>query len=341
MNLRDKRVALIGGAGLIGSHTAEALLATDVAEILVFDDFSRGTLANLKHALHDSRVRIFDAGGNICHADFLNSALMGVDGVFHFAALWLLQCAEYPRAAFEVNICGLFNLIEACVRQSVSRLVFSSSASVYGDAEHEPMTEDHPFNNRSLYGATKIAGEALIRAFHHQYGLQYVGLRYMNVYGPRQDHKGAYVAVIMRMLDALRRRAPITLHGDGTQSYDFVYVEDCARANVLAMQADTVDRMYNVGTGTKTSLSSLAEIVQKLVGVTVGIQFNNEQTPLVRNRVGSTARARDELGFEAEWELEAGLRKLIEWFMGEQKGDVVSSWCDEPHQSSGGSGQRC
>jgi len=340
MNLRDKRVALVGGAGLIGSHTAEALLATEVAEILVFDDFSRGTIANLEHALRDSRVRIFDAGGSICHADFLNSALTGIDGVFHFAALWLLQCAEYPRAAFEVNIGGLFNLLEACVRQNVARLVFSSSASVYGDAEHEPMTEDHPFNNRSLYGATKIAGEALIRAYHHQYALPYVGLRYMNVYGPRQDYKGAYVAVIMRMLDALRRRAPITLHGEGTQSYDFVYVEDCARANVLAMQADSVDRMYNVGTGKKTSLSSLAELVQRMAGVEVGIRFSNEKTPLVRNRVGSTARARDELGFEAAWGLEAGLQKLIEWYKSEHGGELVSSRCSEKSGATSG-GLRC
>jgi len=261
MDLRGKRLALIGGAGLIGSHTADELLQHDVAELRIYDDFSRGTRANLTHALRDPRVRIFEAGGNICHVDLLNAALAGVDGVFHFAALWLLQCAEFPRAAFEVNVGGFYNVLEACVRQGVARLVFSSSASVYGDAEREPMTEDHPFNNRSLYGATKIAGEALARAFHHQFGLSYVGLRYMNVYGPRQDHRGAYVAVVMRMLDSISGGEPIVIHGDGSQSYDFVYVGDCARANVLAMKAETVDRFYNVGTGTKTPCSRVRRAI--------------------------------------------------------------------------------
>jgi UDP-glucose 4-epimerase len=314
MDLRGKRLALIGGAGLIGSHTVDQLLQHDVAELRIYDDFSRGTRANLEQALRDPRVRIFEAGGNICHVDLLNAALKGVDGVFHFAALWLLQCAEFPRAAFEVNVGGLFNVLEACVQQGVSRLVFSSSASVYGDAEHEPMTEDHPFNNRSLYGATKIAGEALARAFHHQYGLRYVGLRYMNVYGPRQDYRGAYVAVVMRMLDSIDRGEPIIIHGDGSQSYDFVYVGDCARANLLAMQAETADRCYNVGTGAKTSLLALSELVQELTGSYVGVIHGESNLLLVKNRVGCPRRAAEELGFEAATELRSGLKLLIDWY---------------------------
>jgi UDP-glucose 4-epimerase len=319
MDLRKKRFAVIGGAGLIGSHAVEKLLEHDVAEIRIFDDFSRGSHANLEISLKDPRVRIFEAGGNICHSDLLNAALNKVDGVFHFAALWLLQCAEYPRAAFEVNVGGLFNVLEACVRHGVQRVVFSSSASVYGDAEKEPMAEDHPFNNRSLYGATKIAGEALIRAFYHQYQLGYVGLRYMNVYGPRQDYRGAYVAVVMRMLDAICNKDPMVLHGDGTQSYDFVFVDDCARANVLAMQAEAVDRFYNVGTGKKTSLVELARLVQKIAGIDVGVVFHSEQTALVRNRIGCPKRAREELGFIAEWDLQSGLRQLIDWYCRDRK----------------------
>lgn len=319
MDLRKKRFAVIGGAGLIGSHTVEKLLEHDVAEIRIFDDFSRGTHANLEIAARDPRVRIFEAGGNICHSDLLNAALSEVDGVFHFAALWLLQCVEYPRAAFEVNVGGFFNVLEACVRQGVQRVVFSSSASVYGDAEKEPMAEDHPFNNRSLYGATKIAGEALIRAFHHQHQLEYVGLRYMNVYGPRQDYRGAYVAVVMRMLDAICNKEPMVLHGDGTQSYDFVFVDDCARANVLAMQAEVVDRFYNVGTGKKTSLVELARLIQKIAGIDVGVVFHAEQTALVRNRIGCPKRAREQLGFVAEWDLQSGLRRLIDWYCSDRK----------------------
>ena len=164
------------------------------------------------------------------------------------AALWLLHCHEYPRSAFDVNVQGTFNVLEACVATGVQRLVYSSSASVYGDAVEEPMTENHPHNNENFYGATKIAGEAMARAFH-RYGLPVVGLRYMNVYGPRQDYRGAYIAVIMKMLDAIDRGEPLTIYGDGSQAYDFVYVGDCADANVCAMKADTADRFYNVGTG--------------------------------------------------------------------------------------------
>jgi len=318
MDLRGKRLALIGGAGLIGSHTVDQLLQHDVAELRIYDDFSRGTRANLEQALRDPRVRIFEAGGNICHVDLLNAALTGVDGVFHFAALWLLQCAEFPRSAFEVNVGGFFNVLEACVRQGISRLVFSSSASVYGDAEHEPMTEDHPFNNRSLYGATKIAGEALARAFHCQYGLHYVGLRYMNVYGPRQDYRGAYVAVVMRMLDAISRNEPIVLHGDGTQSYDFVFVRDCAHANVLAMSANTNDRFYNVGTGKKTSLLELADVVQDVMATKVPVVHEDGHGVLVRNRVGCPKRAANELEFVATTSLRSGIETLASWYATER-----------------------
>ena len=203
MNLTDKKVVIIGGAGLIGSHTVDQLTRTDVGEIIVYDNFVRGREANLADALADPRVKIYDVGGDILQTDVLQSALDRADGVFHFAALWLLQCHDFPRSAFDVNIRGTFNVLEACVAKNVKRLVYSSSASVYGDAVEEPMTEDHPFNNRNFYGATKIAGEAMARAFHHRHGLNVVGLRYMNVYGPRQDYRGAYIAVIMKMLDAI------------------------------------------------------------------------------------------------------------------------------------------
>ena len=230
-----------------------------MAEIVIYDNFVRGRMENLADALTDPRVRMFDLGGDILQTDILDAALDGADGVFHFAALWLLQCHEFPRSAFDVNIRGTFNVMEACVRKGVHRLVYSSSASVYGDAVQEPMTEDHPFNNKNFYGATKIAGEAMLRAFHHRYGLDYVGLRYMNVYGPRQDYQGAYIAVIMKMLDAIDRGEGPTILGDGSEAFDFVAVEDCARANVCAMKAETTDRFYNVGTGTRTSLKELAE----------------------------------------------------------------------------------
>jgi nucleoside-diphosphate-sugar epimerase len=314
MDIRGKRLVVIGGAGLIGSHTVDLLTREDVGEIVVYDNFVRGTPENLAVALRDPRVKIFEVGGDITQTDILDAALKGADGVFHFAALWLLQCHDFPRAAFEVNIGGTFNVLEACRNNRVGRLVYSSSASVYGDAVEEPMTEDHPFNNKNFYGATKIAGEAMARAFHHRYGLNLVGLRYMNVYGPRQDYRGAYIAVIMKMLDAIDRGDGPTILGDGTEAFDFVAVEDCGRANLCAMRADTVDRFYNVGTGKRTSLKELAEMLLRLTGSNQAINYaSRSQATLVRNRIGSPKRAHDEIGFTAEISLEEGLRDLIAW----------------------------
>ncbi len=313
MDVRGKRFVVIGGAGLIGSHAVEYLAGEDVGEIVIYDNFVRGTHENLEKVINDPRVKIFEAGGDIMQTDILNAAIKGADGVFHFAALWLLQCYDYPRAAFDTNIRGTFNVLEACVQQGVKRLVYSSSASVYGDAVEEPMDEDHPFNNTNFYGATKIAGEAMARAFHHRYGLSYSGLRYMNVYGPRQDYRGAYIAVIMKMLDAVDRRESLKVYGDGSQAYDFVYVGDCGRANLCAMKADVDDRFYNVGTGKRTSIKELAEMVNLMTNNPGGIEYVPEGQTFVKNRIGATENATRDIGFTAEVELEAGMRELINW----------------------------
>ncbi|MBW2285809.1 MAG: SDR family NAD(P)-dependent oxidoreductase, partial [Deltaproteobacteria bacterium] len=253
MDIRGKRVLVIGGAGLIGSHVVEELLKEDVGEVVVYDNFCRGCLENLDEALKDARCRVFDIGGDVLQTDILDAAVKEADGVIHLAALWLLQCHEYPRAAFDVNIRGSFNVLESCVNNQVERLVYSSSASVYGDALQEPMTEDHPYNNWTFYGATKIAGEHMMKAFHKRYGLNAVGLRYMNVYGPRQDYRGTYIAVIMKILDNIDKGIPPVVFGDGSQAYDFIYVEDTARANVCALKSDVPFGCYNVGRGIKTS----------------------------------------------------------------------------------------
>ncbi len=313
MDIRGKRLIVIGGAGLIGSHIVDALTREDVGEIVVYDNFARGTAENLQAAVKDPRVKIYEVGGDICQTDILNAALKDADGVFHLAALWLLQCQDFPRAAFDVNIRGTFNVLEACVANDVQRLVYSSSASVYGDAVEEPMTEDHPFNNTNFYGATKIAGEAMARALHHRYGLPYVGLRYMNVYGPRQDYFGAYIAVIMRFLDRIDQGEPPTLHGDGSQAYDFVYVGDCAQANICAMRAETVDRFYNVGTGVRTTVKELAELILRLSGSNLPIRYEPADRVFVKNRIGCPKQAAAELDFTAEVPLDEGLRELIAW----------------------------
>jgi len=314
MALTGKKAVVIGGAGLIGSHTVDQLIKEDVKEVVIYDNFVRGTHENLVNALRDPRIKIYDVGGDVTQTDILQSAMEGADYVFHFAALWLLQCHEYPRTAFDVNVRGTFNVMEACVAKGVKRLVYSSSASVYGDAVEEPMTEDHPFNNKNFYGATKICGEAMLRAFHHRYGLNFVGLRYMNVYGPRQDYKGAYIAVIMKMLDAIDRGEGPTIFGDGSEAFDFVAVEDCAKANICAMKAGVVDEFYNVGTGKRTSLREIAEKLLNLTGCNQPIQFApRSQATLVRNRIGSPVKAKKDLGFEAGIDLDEGLKRLIEW----------------------------
>ena len=313
MDIRGKRFLVIGGAGLIGSHTVEELLNNDIKELVIYDNFCRGTNENINTALKDPRCKVFKAGGDILQTDLLDAAMKDIDGVFHFAALWLLQCHEYPRSAFETNIKGTFNIVEACVKNNVKRLVYSSSASVYGDAVEEPMTEEHPYNNTNFYGATKIAGEHMCRAYYHRYKLPYAGLRYMNVYGPRQDYRGVYIAVIMKILDSIDKGLPPVVYGDGSQAYDFVYVKDCALANVCAMKGDTVDTFYNVGTGKRTTIKELAELLLDLTGSGLKIKYEPAGLTFVKNRIGCPKKADKEIGFSSTVPLREGLSNLIEW----------------------------
>lgn len=306
---------VIGGAGFIGSHLVEQLLNAGAAHVRVYDNFSRGRLSNLHEALKDPRCEIFPHGGDILHRDTLSAAMQGIDGVFHLAALWLLHCNEYPRSAFEVNVGGTMNVAEACISSGIRRLVYSSSASVYGDAIVEPMGEDHPFNCEEFYGATKVCGEYLLKAlyrrpFCREKGLSYVGLRYMNVYGPRQDDKGAYIGVVTRMITALKNGQAPVIHGDGSQAYDFVDVRDCARANILAMQSESSGRCYNVGTGVKTSINDLVAILCAIAPDAPPPIFERVSRPFVKSRVGSTFLAKKDLDFEAMISLRNGLENL-------------------------------
>jgi UDP-glucose 4-epimerase len=313
MDIKGSRILVIGGAGLIGSHVVEELLKEDVGEVIIYDNFCRGTHENLQEALKDPRCRIFEIGGDILQTDILDKAMQGLDGVIHLAALWLLQCYEYPRAAFDVNIRGTFNVLEACVNNNIKRLVYSSSASVYGDAVEEPMTEAHPYNNWTFYGATKIASEHMFKAYHKRYGLEGVGLRYMNVYGPRQDYKGTYIAVIMKILDNLDNGKPPIVFGDGSQAYDFIDVTDTARANVCALKSDIPFGFYNVGRGIKSTIKELAELILKITGSELQIQYEPAGQTFVTNRVGDPIAAEKDLGFTWSVDLEEGLRRLIEW----------------------------
>src|SRR5579864_7424018 len=273
MSLKGSRIMLIGGAGFVGSHIVDQLIQEDPADIRVLDNLVRGTKANLAQAMTSGKVTLIN--GSITDLPTLHRHLEGVDYVFHLAALWLGECVNSPRSAMEVNVVGTYNVIEACRDMGVKRIVYSSSASVYGNALTIPMTEEHPFNNRTMYGATKIAGEQFFRAFNDMRQLNYVGLRYMNIYGPRMDYKGTYVSVIMKVLDRIDQgKAPI-IHGDGSQAYDFIHVEDVARCNILAMKSTVTDEFFNVGKGTKTTIN---ELVQKLLAIT-GSKLKPEYHP--------------------------------------------------------------
>lgn len=317
MKLENSKVLVIGGAGFIGSHLVKELLKYDVKQVTVYDNFTRGKLSNLEDALNDSRFSVFPTGGDIRDTDILDQAVAGCDYVFHLAAMWLLHCKDFPRTAFHVNIEGTFNVLEACVRHKVKKLVYSSSASVYGDAVEIPMTENHPFNNRNFYGATKISGEAMCTAFNDRYGLPVIGLRYMNVYGPHQDQYAAYTGVIPIMLNKIDEGEAPVINGDGSQAYDFIYVEDAARANIAAAVSDITFGFYNVGTEVQTTIKELCDLILRLKGSDLSVTFKpyppDDARQFVKNRIGSAKKAEADLGFRYRYSLQEGLIKLIEW----------------------------
>ena len=317
MEIKDSKILVIGGAGFIGSFVVTELLKHPVKEVVIYDNFARGNKEYLLKQLKDERCSVFPFGGDIREIDILDTAIQGKDYVISLAAMWLLHCKDYPRTAFDVNIAGTFNVFEACVKHNVKKLIWSSSASVYGDAVELPMTEKHPFNNKNFYGASKIAGEAMATAFNDRYGLKIIGLRYMNVYGPHQDQTAAYTGVVPIMLNKIEANEAPSINGDGSQAYDFVYVEDVARANVQALISGQDFGMYNVGTEVQTTINELCEMILKLKESKLKVQYNpyseDDARSMVKNRIGSRVKAEQELGFKYKYELKEGLEKLIQW----------------------------
>jgi len=312
--LNNARVLVVGGAGFIGSHIVDQLLEEPVKEVVVLDNLVRGTKENLADAVADERVQLVE--GSITDTDLLANLMEGKDYVFLLAALWLGECVSEPRDAIEVNIVGNFNVLDAAHKTGVKKIVYSSSASVYGDALESPMTEDHPFNNRTTYGATKIAGEQLFRAYNEQHGTDYVGMRYMNVYGPRMDYKGTYVSVIMKVLDKIEAGERPQIFGDGSQAYDFVHVSDVARANILALKSEASDVNLNVGTGIRTTIKELVDSLLEITGSDVEPEYLPQEQMFVTERVGSTVLSEELTGFKAEVPYEDGLRSVVEWRAG-------------------------
>jgi UDP-glucose 4-epimerase len=316
--MRGERVLITGGAGAVGSNIADQLVRAGAKEILVLDNFVRGRHENLAWALANGPVRIVE--GDIRDRELLAGLTRGIDVVFHQAALRITQCAEEPRVALEVMVDGTYNVIEAALQAGARRIVAASSASVYGLAQHFPTDESqHPYANDTLYGAAKTFNEGLLRSFHAMSDLDYVALRYFNVYGPRMDIHGVYTEVLVRWMERIETGGCPLILGDGSQTMDFVYIEDVARANLLAAQVAASDAAFNVASGVETSLLELARLLIDVMGSDVSVEFGPERSVnKVPRRLADTALAREALGFEASVDLEEGLRRLVDWWRAER-----------------------
>lgn len=314
MNLEGTTVLVTGGAGLIGSTLVDQLIDQKVAAIRVLDNFDRGRLPNLSEALARFPVEIIQ--GDIRNVQTVTAATQGCDLVFHLAAIRITQCAEQPRLALEVLVDGTFNVVEAAVAAGVKKLVFSSSASVYGDADILPTKEDHhTYNNRTFYGAAKAFGESMLRTFNEMKGLDYVALRYFNVYGPRMDIHGVYTEVLVRWMNRILAGQPPLILGDGTQTMDFVYSTDIARANVCAALSDASDVTCNVASGVSTSLNQLANALLRVMGSDLQPEYGPPRAVNnVQHRQADVALAHKLLDFKAEVSLDEGLKRLVQWW---------------------------
>jgi UDP-glucose 4-epimerase len=318
------KVLVTGGAGAIGSNLTDQLVLAGAEQIVVLDNFVRGRRENLAWAAENGPVEIVD--GDICDRALVRELMTDVDVLFHQAAIRITQCAEEPRLAVEVLVDGTYNVLEAAADAKVRKVVAASSASVYGLAETFPTTErHHPYANDTLYGAAKAFNEGLLRSLHAMYGLDYVALRYFNVYGPRMDVHGLYTEVLVRWMDRIAAGEPPLIFGDGAQTMDFVYIGDVARANLAAAQSDITDAVFNVATGTETSLLELAQMLLRVMGSELAVEHGPTRAVNgVTRRLASTDLAREQLGFEAEVDLEEGLTRLVEWWQAERAGEPLA-----------------
>lgn len=315
MQIDGSRILVTGGCGLIGSTTIDILLRDHAPEqIVILDNLERGTLRNVEHALQDPRVTLIR--GDIRDVDTVQKITEGMDAVIHMATLRITACAAEPRAALEVMCDGSFNVLEAAQAHSVKKFVTASSASIYGLADTFPTREDHhPYNNRTWYGASKIMLEGLLRSFNDMYGLPYTALRYFNVYGPRMDVHGKYTEVLIRWMERIAAGQAPLIFGDGNQTMDFVYIDDVARSNILALQSDLQDDVFNVASGVETSLNDLAYALLRVMGSNLKPEYGPERkvNPVSR-RLADTSRAKQLLGFEATVGLDEGLTRLVDWW---------------------------
>lgn len=311
--LKNTNILVTGGAGFIGSHIVDQLLKEDVKSIVILDNFVRGSKKNMQQAVRDKRVKLVT--GDIRDKKIVDNFIKNIDIIFHEAALRHTQCTADPRLGHEVLVDGTLNVFEAAVSHKVKKIVFASSASVYGNPKHLPMKETDPFNDNTIYGAAKIYNERLAIAFHKLYNLSFVGLRYFNVYGPRMDTHGVYTEVLIRWLEQIKKGSQPIVFGDGKNSMDFVYVEDVVRANIIAAKSNVDNGIFNVGSGKQTTLRELLSLMCALTKSDIKPIFKPAlQHGLANRRQADTKRASEVLGFNAKIPLKEGLRKFIDWY---------------------------
>jgi nucleoside-diphosphate-sugar epimerase len=317
-SIKGERVLITGGGGAIGSNVADLAVKAGASEIIVIDNFVRGRRDNLAWAMANGPVKLVE--GDIRDRELVTRLTEGIDVVFHLAAIRITQCVQEPRLALEVLVDGTYNVVEAAVEHSVRKLVASSSASVYGLAEEFPTTEKHhPYNNDTLYGASKAFNEGLLRSFAATSGLDYIALRYFNVYGKRMDIHGVYTEVLVRWMERINAGLPPIINGDGAQTMDFVDIADIARANILAAESDITDEVFNIARGEETSLLELAQGMIAAMGADLDVEFGPARAQAaVTRRLADTSKAREVLGFEAEIDLDQGLRNLVDWWRSER-----------------------
>jgi len=315
MKINGSKILVTGGCGLVGSTTIDLLLRDySPAQIVIIDNLNRGTLHNVDEALRDPRVSL--VRGDIRDVETMHKVTQGMDAVIHMATLRITACAAEPREALGVMCDGSFNVLEAAQAAGVKKVVAASSASIYGLAEQFPTREDHhPYANRTWYGASKIMLEGLLRSFNDMYKLPYVALRYFNVYGPRMDLHGRYTEVLIRWMDRIAAGQPPLILGDGKTTMDFVYIEDVARSNILALESDLADDVFNVASGVETSLNDLADALLRVMGSKLKPEYGPERSvnPVSR-RLACTKKAEEKLGFRSTIDLDEGLSRLVEWW---------------------------
>jgi UDP-glucose 4-epimerase len=316
LNIANTRILITGGAGFVGSYIVDQLLAESPREIVIVDNFCRGSRENIERALASGRVRLVE--GDIRDTQLVHQLSEGIDFCFHMAALRITHCAEHPREALEVMYNGTFNVLEACVQQKIQKLVIASTASIYGQADMFPTTEKHhPYNNNTLYGAAKMANELMCRSFTQMYGLKYNALRYFNIYGPRMDTFGKYTEVLIRWYRLIKEGKEPLIYGDGKQTMDFIYVEDIARASILALKADAANDVFNIASGVETSLEELCyallEVMESNIKPKYIVLPDDRKKVEVQRRLADVSKARQLIGFKSSVDLKSGLKKLVMW----------------------------